>query len=267
MSASSHLQKCSRVICIKIVHIDQVSINSWNYTMGIHYFTFNQQLVIIPQTVSWCYNCSTDWWSDCCRNVIYWWYFSYTCLMKYTHECVSIFFYNLYFSAYDDILLQAKGFPDQQNLCNNIAKACLTCLFIISATKLVFCTFFAIQMSCWYVTWELPNTEVNWSSKLNPRHFLIEVNLFLAEGGCRTKLCFIKLYFSEFCFSTAIRSHSPAKPVLIFVSSRRQTRLTALELIAFLATEDDPKQWLNMDEREVNFVHFGFTDLHSFVIC
>lgn len=52
-------------------------------------------------------------------------------------------------------------------------------------------------------------------------------------------------------FSTAIRSHSPAKPVLIFVSSRRQTRLTALELIAFLATEEDPKQWLNMDEREV----------------
>uniref|UniRef100_A0A8D0L2G8 Activating signal cointegrator 1 complex subunit 3 n=1 Tax=Sphenodon punctatus TaxID=8508 RepID=A0A8D0L2G8_SPHPU len=50
----------------------------------------------------------------------------------------------------------------------------------------------------------------------------------------------------------AIRSHSPAKPVLIFVSSRRQTRLTALDLIAFLATEDDPKQWLNTDEREMN---------------
>uniref|UniRef100_A0A665WS52 U5 small nuclear ribonucleoprotein 200 kDa helicase n=1 Tax=Echeneis naucrates TaxID=173247 RepID=A0A665WS52_ECHNA len=32
----------------------------------------------------------------------------------------------------------------------------------------------------------------------------------------------------------AIRSHSPAKPVLIFVSSRRQTRLTALDLIAYL---------------------------------
>ncbi|KAK7147949.1 hypothetical protein R3I94_010466 [Phoxinus phoxinus] len=49
----------------------------------------------------------------------------------------------------------------------------------------------------------------------------------------------------------AIRTHSPAKPVLIFVSSRRQTRLTALDLIAFLATEDDPKQWLHQDEREM----------------
>lgn len=53
---------------------------------------------------------------------------------------------------------------------------------------------------------------------------------------------------------SAIRSHSPAKPVLIFVSSRRQTRLTALDLIAFLATEDDPKQWLHQDEREVRMI-------------
>lgn len=52
----------------------------------------------------------------------------------------------------------------------------------------------------------------------------------------------------------AIRSHSPAKPVLIFVSSRRQTRLTALDLIAFLATEDNPKQWLHQDEREIEAI-------------
>ena len=49
----------------------------------------------------------------------------------------------------------------------------------------------------------------------------------------------------------AIRTHSPTKPVLVFVSSRRQTRLTALELISFLAAEDDPKQWLHMPEAEV----------------
>uniref|UniRef100_A0A8K9XUX2 Helicase C-terminal domain-containing protein n=1 Tax=Oncorhynchus mykiss TaxID=8022 RepID=A0A8K9XUX2_ONCMY len=49
----------------------------------------------------------------------------------------------------------------------------------------------------------------------------------------------------------AIRSHSPAMPVLIVMSSRRQTRLTALELIAFLATEDDPKQWLHQDKTQM----------------
>ncbi|XP_053566552.1 activating signal cointegrator 1 complex subunit 3 [Bombina bombina] len=58
----------------------------------------------------------------------------------------------------------------------------------------------------------------------------------------------------------AIRSHSPAKPVLIFVSSRRQTRLTALDLIAFLATENDPKQWLSMDEREMNDIILTIRD-------
>ena len=49
----------------------------------------------------------------------------------------------------------------------------------------------------------------------------------------------------------AIQTHSPEKPVLIFVSSRRQTRLTALDLIAYLAGDDNPKQWLHMTEEEV----------------
>ena len=51
-----------------------------------------------------------------------------------------------------------------------------------------------------------------------------------------------------------IRSHSPSKPVLVFVSSRRQTRLTALDLVAMLALEGNPKQWLHMPEAEVRFL-------------
>lgn len=49
----------------------------------------------------------------------------------------------------------------------------------------------------------------------------------------------------------AIRQHSPCTPALIFVSSRRQTRLTALDLIAFLAAEENPKQFMHLDEREM----------------
>ena len=49
-----------------------------------------------------------------------------------------------------------------------------------------------------------------------------------------------------------IQTYSPGKPVLIFVSSRRQTRLTALDLIAFLAGEEDPKMWLHMAESEMD---------------
>ncbi|CAF2034237.1 unnamed protein product [Rotaria magnacalcarata] len=50
----------------------------------------------------------------------------------------------------------------------------------------------------------------------------------------------------------AIRTHSPDKPVLIFVSSRRQTRLTAEELTKYLLNDDHPKQWLHLPEVEMN---------------
>jgi len=49
----------------------------------------------------------------------------------------------------------------------------------------------------------------------------------------------------------AIKQHSPEKPSLIFVSSRRQTRLTALDLIAYLAADDNPKQWMHMRDDEM----------------
>lgn len=46
----------------------------------------------------------------------------------------------------------------------------------------------------------------------------------------------------------AITTHSPAKPALVFVSSRRQTRLTALDLVAYAAADGKPTQWLHMPE-------------------
>lgn len=50
----------------------------------------------------------------------------------------------------------------------------------------------------------------------------------------------------------AIKQHSPEKPVLVFVSSRRQTRLTALDLMGYVVTEANPKQWLKMPEHEMD---------------
>lgn len=47
----------------------------------------------------------------------------------------------------------------------------------------------------------------------------------------------------------AIKEHSPDKPVLVFVSSRRQTRLTAFDLINLLA--ENPNEWLHMDEKDM----------------
>uniref|UniRef100_A0A182QHM2 Activating signal cointegrator 1 complex subunit 3 n=1 Tax=Anopheles farauti TaxID=69004 RepID=A0A182QHM2_9DIPT len=50
----------------------------------------------------------------------------------------------------------------------------------------------------------------------------------------------------------AIRQYSPCTPALIFVASRRQTRLTALDLISFLAGEDNSKQFLHTSEEEMD---------------
>ena len=55
----------------------------------------------------------------------------------------------------------------------------------------------------------------------------------------------------------AILEHSPTKPTLIFVSSRRQTRLTALDLISYCASDDNPKKFLHMPEDEI--VAIGIT--------
>ncbi|PRW32956.1 activating signal cointegrator 1 complex subunit 3 isoform B [Chlorella sorokiniana] len=49
----------------------------------------------------------------------------------------------------------------------------------------------------------------------------------------------------------AIQAHSPIKPVLIFVSSRRQTRLTALDLLAYAAADDRPRAFLHMTDHEL----------------
>jgi hypothetical protein len=50
----------------------------------------------------------------------------------------------------------------------------------------------------------------------------------------------------------AIKEHSPTKPTLIFVSSRRQTRLTALDLISYCAGDDNPRQFLRMPDEDIS---------------
>lgn len=58
----------------------------------------------------------------------------------------------------------------------------------------------------------------------------------------------------------AIKSYSPTKPVLIFVASRRQTRITALELIALCAGDEEPKRFLHASEDELEDI---LANVHS----
>ncbi|KAE8442105.1 hypothetical protein EG329_003863 [Mollisiaceae sp. DMI_Dod_QoI] len=49
----------------------------------------------------------------------------------------------------------------------------------------------------------------------------------------------------------AIKTHSPDKPVIVFVASRRQTRLTAKDLINFCGMEDNPRRFVKMSEEDL----------------
>lgn len=49
----------------------------------------------------------------------------------------------------------------------------------------------------------------------------------------------------------AIKSHSPEKPVIVFVASRRQTRLTARDLINYCGMEDNPRRFVRMSEEDL----------------
>jgi activating signal cointegrator complex subunit 3 len=58
----------------------------------------------------------------------------------------------------------------------------------------------------------------------------------------------------------AIRQYSTDKPVLVFVASRRQTRLTAMAFLSLLQQESEPQKWLGMDQRELETVVGRTTD-------
>lgn len=59
---------------------------------------------------------------------------------------------------------------------------------------------------------------------------------------------------------TAIMSHSKKKPVLVFVSSRRQTRLTAMDLISFCATDENPHKFVKLSSQELRKYTSKITD-------
>jgi activating signal cointegrator complex subunit 3 len=60
----------------------------------------------------------------------------------------------------------------------------------------------------------------------------------------------------------AIVEKSPSKPVIVFVSSRRQTRLTAMALINFLLLEDNSAKFVRMTADEVRHQLELISDAH-----
>ena len=52
----------------------------------------------------------------------------------------------------------------------------------------------------------------------------------------------------------AIKTHSPTQPVIIFVSSRQQTALTAQDLITYCGMEDNHRRFLRLTEDELEAI-------------
>ena len=85
----------------------------------------------------------------------------------------------------------------------------------------------------------------NFSPAVRPIPMEVHVQGFPGNHYCPRMATMNKPAFA------AIATYSPDKPVLVFVASRRQTRLTALELIALCATAaDNPKRFLRMSDDE-----------------
>ena len=58
----------------------------------------------------------------------------------------------------------------------------------------------------------------------------------------------------------AITTHSKKKPVIVFVPSRRQTRVTAIDLLTFAASENTPDCFLHADIEDIEAFVDKITD-------
>jgi activating signal cointegrator complex subunit 3 len=61
------------------------------------------------------------------------------------------------------------------------------------------------------------------------------------------------------CYA-AIRQYAPDRPSLIFVASRRQTRLTAFDIISFAAGDENPKAFLGCDDAYIDAIASSIQD-------
>ncbi|CAG8452307.1 15922_t:CDS:10, partial [Dentiscutata erythropus] len=76
----------------------------------------------------------------------------------------------------------------------------------------------------------------------------IEIEGFSGRHYCPSMATMNKPAFAK------IMCHSPQKPVIVFVSSRRQTRLTAQDLIAYACMTDNPHHFLKMQDEELQMI-------------
>ncbi|XP_017101915.2 activating signal cointegrator 1 complex subunit 3 [Drosophila bipectinata] len=88
----------------------------------------------------------------------------------------------------------------------------------------------------------------NFKPSVRPVPLQVHINGFPGKHYCPRMATMNRPTFQ------AIRTYSPCEPTIVFVSSRRQTRLTALDLITFVAGDSNPKQFLHIEEQEMELI-------------
>jgi pre-mRNA-splicing helicase BRR2 len=58
----------------------------------------------------------------------------------------------------------------------------------------------------------------------------------------------------------AILRYSPRKPVIVFVPSRKQTRLTAIDILTFCAADEQHNRFLHIGEEDLQIYLDKITD-------
>lgn len=85
----------------------------------------------------------------------------------------------------------------------------------------------------------------NFSSSVRPVPLEIHLKGFSAKNYCPRMATMNRPAYQAIC------QYAPESPTLIFVSSRKQTRITSYDLIKCLLSDTNPKQWLHCSQEEI----------------
>ena len=90
-----------------------------------------------------------------------------------------------------------------------------------------------------------PNATFNFHPNVRPVPLELHINGFNMTHTASRLLAMARPTYN------AITAHSPQKPVIVFVPSRKQTRLTAIDLLTYAAADNTPECFLHAEIEDI----------------
>ena len=90
-----------------------------------------------------------------------------------------------------------------------------------------------------------PNATFNFHPNVRPVPLELYINGFNMTHTASRLLAMARPTYN------AITAHSPQKPVIVFVPSRKQTRLTAIDLLTYAAADNTPECFLHANTDDI----------------